>query len=130
MLRFFGAFFILCLAPGALRAEPPAVEDFFAKPTFSNLKLSPSGAKLAVPGVSNGTEYLATIDLATMQSTPIGEFKDSHLAEYWWKGEDLILMLVQFKSGRSGYRLLDLKTGTSSSHRQMNEHANDLINTL
>lgn len=104
--------------------------QFFAKPEFQNLKLSPSGKMLAVPAVSNGTEFLATIDLATMQTTPRGEFKDSHLYDYWWKSEDLLLMLVQGKDSRYGYRLLDLKTGKAHAHRQMNDKAYQLVNTL
>ena len=131
MIKFLGPFLVLLAACALAAAELPNAAQFYSKPELEMLKLSPNGTSLALRGVANGVEYLAVIDLKTMQPRPLGDFKDSQLLNYWWKGDDLLLLLVKGPNGNSSsFKLLDLKTGKVQTHRQLNNMGYDVMSTL
>ena len=68
-------------APSAT-AKLQAVEDFFAYPAFSDLRLSPDGKNIAVlVPAPNGRLKLATFDLQTMQPKVIAGYGDADIGK-------------------------------------------------
>lgn len=99
------------LAATLTATEPPTVAQFFALPAFSEPKLSPDGKHLAVLGRHGTLEYLAVIDLATMQPKPLGDLGESRLKNYWWKGEQTLLCEVENQNYITRFRTVDLASG-------------------
>lgn len=110
-IRLFLTLFAAVLATTLPAAEPPTVAQFFALPAFSAPKLSPDGKHLAVLGRHGTAEYLAVIDLATMQPKPLGDLGDSRLKNYWWKGAQTLLCEVENQNYITQYRTVDLASG-------------------
>ncbi|HEY0865052.1 MAG TPA: prolyl oligopeptidase family serine peptidase [Lacunisphaera sp.] len=110
VIRLLSVLLALALAP-LPAAEPPTVAQFFALPTFSEPKLSPDGKHLAVLGRHGTAEYLAVIELATMQPKPLGDLGESRLKNYWWKGEQTLLCEVENQNYITQFRTIDLVTG-------------------
>ena len=110
-IRLYLILLATALVPALPAAEPPTVAQFFALPAFSEPKLSPDGKHLAVLGRHGTAEYLAVIELATMQPKPLGDLGESRLKNYWWKGEQTLLCEVENQNYITQFRRVDLVSG-------------------
>lgn len=99
-----------CLAC-ATRAETdsfPPLRLFLDPPDIGIPRLSPSGRALAVTVTRDSIDTLAVVDTESMQFRPLLQFGDFMLRDYWWKGEDMLVLLMEDPAGHTGYRRLDL----------------------
>ena len=130
---FFGACLALTFASPALRASPPApppIEAFTMPPEFRNPKLSPDGRTLALAGVRDFNHYVALLDLETMQAAPAATFSNLRVANYWWKGNDWMLFLVEEANGYRYFRSMDLKTKKVQALHSFNNRGGTIVNPL
>lgn len=133
MIRYLAAllFSVAALVAYAKDPTPPLpVGAFTALPAFRKPKLSPDGKTLAVVGTQNFSEYIALIDLATMQSVPGATFNNVTLVDYWWKGSDSMLFLVQSSNFSRAFRSMDLKTKKVQQLHSLNERGGLVVNQL
>ena len=91
-------------------AELPPLDRFFAQAEYHTPKLSPDGKFYGIIGVRPNSEALLTVDLATGKSTPVVKFGDNRIVNFWWKGGDLILLLLNNYKGQGEFRSYDLRT--------------------
>lgn len=97
---------VLCAASPAPTLPP--VEAFFAEPEFRSPRLSPDGRTLAMTGTRKFKDFLATIDLATMKPTASASFTDGTLVDFWWKGNDWVIFVIENQAGFVSFRSFDL----------------------
>lgn len=113
-----------------LRSAPLPVEAFTAPPEFRNPKLSPDGRTLALSGTRDYDNFVALLDLETMQVTPGATFSNLRVANYWWKGNDWMLFLVEEANGDSYFRSMDLKTKKVQALHSFNNRGGIVVNPL
>ena len=98
MLRRFGChciellFLLICVATAAAREIP--VEDFFKRPEYSAMALSPDGKRLAsiVPG--NGRDNLAVIDMDKKTAKLLTSFSSTDVVAIHWTNNERLLLAV------------------------------------
>lgn len=132
MIRYLTAWLCGAAALAAAHAvdAPPPVRAFATPPEFRNPKLSRGGQTLAVTGTREFSDYVALIDLATMQVTPGATFTDVSLVNYWWKGNDWMLFLVEPLRGWRVFRSMDLKTKKIQPLHSFNNRGGSIVNPL
>lgn len=90
--------------------ELPPIDVFLAPPGYHTPKLSPDGRLYGIIGVRQNDQALLTVDLTTGKSTPVVKFGDNRIVDFWWKGSDLILLLLENYMGFREFRSYDLRT--------------------
>jgi dipeptidyl aminopeptidase/acylaminoacyl peptidase len=80
--------------PSAQPPRPPPVNAFVGFPACSMARLPPDGKGVALVGVRDGVQFLATVDLDTGKADSLASFPEGTLTNYWWKGSGLILAQV------------------------------------
>jgi dipeptidyl aminopeptidase/acylaminoacyl peptidase len=84
----------LAQSPGAPPAPEP-IAHFFDNPVFSGARLSPNGRFVAVRvAPKSGRVRLAAVDLATMKSTVLAEFKDADVGQFRWVNDKRLVLTV------------------------------------
>lgn len=109
---------------------PPPVGAFTGREEFRSPKLSPDGSKLAVTRVQDFRDALFIIDLATFSPTPAATFDDTRLLNLWWKGNDLLLLLLEYGGGIVEFKTLDLTTKKARALHQFNDRGGAVVNPL
>lgn len=130
LARAFAGACLFTLIALFLRAAPPPVEAFTAPPEFRNPKLSPDGRTLALSGTRDYNNFVALLDLETMQVTPGATFSNLRVANYWWKGNDWMLFLVEEANGGRYFRSMDLKTKKVQGLHTFNNRGGLIVNPL
>lgn len=128
LLRTILALGLLC-ALGA--AERPPAEIFVAPPKVRMPKLSPDGQSYGfVERAGDDMEFITVVDLASRTPRRAATFKDLTVANYWWKGNGMILVLVESLTGNRDWRAFDLKTNETFQLHLFNTNASEMINPL
>ena len=80
----------------ARAAEPPPVADFFRRPAFVNMVMSPNGKWVAATGVgAAGRVGLVILDLGDLsQSKNIASFSDADVNQVRWVNDDRLVFDV------------------------------------
>ena len=121
MIRKLGALLAFCLGLNTiLAAEPLPIEIFLAPPEFRTPKLSPDGRFYGVVGVRENVEFLATIEIATSQVTPVLTLKMKQLVNYWWKSSGALLFQIENREGVKEFRTFDLTTKKTNTLDHLN----------
>lgn len=109
----------LCASP--LRSESAAAsssipaEAFFAPVGLNTPKLSPDGTKLCALILYDDTHYCLTgIDVATKRPKVLVKTEGLSVVNFWWKGNDLLLLLTEAKPGERIFQSLNLLTGKTT----------------
>src|SRR3954462_12807410 len=94
----------------AQNAKKPAditVEQFFKRPDYALMQLSPNGKLLAAVVPLNGRNNLAVIDVDSKSRTVITDLSKLDVSEFWWVNNGRMCMRlgdVQEVSGQFRYR--------------------------
>lgn len=85
---------LLAALPLLAQAQQIAVEEFFKRPAYSQLKLSPDGKLVAaiVPGEKR--DRLAVLDLETRKGRPVTNFADADVLEFHWINDHRLVLSV------------------------------------
>jgi hypothetical protein len=90
---------LLCLsflaaASFCAAAQTVPVEDFFKRPDYSNLKLSPDGTRVAalVPGAKR--DRLAVLNIETKTGRPVTNFGDADVLQFYWINDHRLVFNV------------------------------------
>ena len=88
--------FAAMAAVPARAAEPPPVADFFRRPAFVNMVMSPNGQLVAATGVgAAGRVGLLILDLGDLsRSKNIASFSDADVNEVKWVNDDRLVFDV------------------------------------
>lgn len=101
-------------APAPAGAAAPALspaEAFFAPSAFTQPRLSPGGGKLCARMLIDDRHYALTlVELSSKKGQPLIRNSNVSVLAFWWKSEDLILVLVEDDRGVRQFKSLDLKT--------------------
>lgn len=116
-------------------AAPPApaplpIDAFIAEPEFRNPKLSPSGSSIAVVYRRDFQDVVVLLDSTTMQPRQGPTLSNLRLLNYWWKGDDTLLLLLGELNGQAYFRAFNLTTQKTSELRQLNREATQIVNPL
>jgi dipeptidyl aminopeptidase/acylaminoacyl peptidase len=96
------------LAPGAralwaqaaeLQPAQPALEDFFSKPAYGSLVLSPGQRHLAALVPAGGRRNLAVVDLDTRAAALVTAFTGSDVNTVFWARDDRLLFTTGDQQG-------------------------------
>ncbi len=105
--------------------------DVYAKPQLSLPKVSPDGRQLCVVANNGRIDVITLLDLATFQPRTIADLNDTRLLNYWWKGSDLLLLLVEDEiSGTADFRSLELSTKKVRSLQRLNQRIGSIKHPL
>lgn len=98
-------------------------ELFFADPAFAGPALSPDGTRVCVRTRFDDRHYALTmIDLATKQRSTLARTANMTAVNFWWKSDDLMLLLVQDDDGYRVFQALDLQAGKVNPMRQLQKY--------
>lgn len=111
-------------------AEPLPVDAFIAAPEFRQPKLSPSGDTIALIYRQDFKDLVVLLDAATLQPRQGPTLSNLRVLNYWWKGDDTLLLLVEEVTGTAYFRAFNLKTQKTSELRQLNRRATSIVNPL
>lgn len=117
-------------ATGASNPAPLPIDAFISEPEFRNPKLSPSGASIALIFRSDFKDLVVLLDTASMQPRQGPTLGNLRVLNYWWKGDNTLLLLVEDVMGRAFFRAFNLVTQKTSELRQLNRHASTIVNPL
>jgi dipeptidyl aminopeptidase/acylaminoacyl peptidase len=98
---------IPALAQTAKKPSDVTVEQFYRRPAYSELRLSPNGKLLAALVPLNGRNNLAIIDLDTKARTVITDFSKMDVATFYWVNSGRLCLEVadgQQVTGRPAYK--------------------------
>lgn len=123
--------FVAAQAFAAEAAVPPA-ELFFSPANSVMPKLSPDGTKICLLTRIDDRHYgLAMIDLGTKKNELLAQTKNGSTVNFWWKNNDLLLILLSSDSGPREFRSLDLRNRKSNSLENLPYFGGlKLVNTL
>jgi hypothetical protein len=93
MVRSCCLFFLAASTFTAI-AQPLPVEEFFKRPDYSQLKLSPDGRRVA--GIVRGParDTLAVMDVETKAGQPVTNFADADVLQFYWTNGQRLLLSV------------------------------------
>lgn len=100
---------------GGVSARPAALADFFRRPAYTEMAVSPNGRYVATTSPVAGRMNLVVIDLDLRKATPVTAFDDIDVGRVVWVGNDrLLFSAVQFNapSGQDSPRAGGLWTAT------------------
>ena len=83
---------VLWVATAAAKEIP--VEDFFKRPEYSAMALSPDGKRLASIVPANGRDNLAVIDLDKKTSNVLTNFSSTDVLTFHWTNNERLLFAV------------------------------------
>lgn len=110
MIRNLGIlFFLLTSVFSAQVPSRPSIRALLEPPVFNLPKISPDGKQLAMLTNSQGKKNLMLLDLATMQPKPIADLLELNVVNYWWKGNDHMLLLLEKTPKWHEFYLFSLK---------------------
>lgn len=84
---------LVFLAAGAFAKDLP-VEDFFKRPEYSAMALSPDGKRLASIVPANGRDNLAVIDLDRKAAKLLTSFSSTDVVAFSWTNNERLLLAV------------------------------------
>lgn len=120
---------ILGLAWSCTYAEPPPIRAFIEPAQFKNPKLSPRGDRFAVVGIRDFAEFVALIDVGSMQASPVALLSDGRVLNYWWKGDRYLLLLIEHP-GETIFKVVDMETRKARDLTQLNMRGGWVVNPL
>jgi dipeptidyl aminopeptidase/acylaminoacyl peptidase len=86
-------------------------ERLFAPSALASPQLSPSGKLVASLNRTDDTHYaLILTDLEAHTQQPLVQSPSLSVIRFWWKNDDLLMILVTENAGARTFRSLDLKT--------------------
>jgi dipeptidyl aminopeptidase/acylaminoacyl peptidase len=91
-------------------SAPLPVSELFEHPALALPKVSANGKLLALRAEIEQKQYLALMDLSLMKLNLVAKFDETKLRNIMWKGDDLLLLIVENSDGSSEFRSYDLKT--------------------
>ncbi|MFC5569638.1 alpha/beta hydrolase family protein [Lysobacter yangpyeongensis] len=100
MIKLYGAVLALLL-PGAATAAAPTIQDFVKHPTYSGVKISPTGEYLAMTvdrGEQDVLTVLRTKDLGLVKVNQLPD--DKSVGEFYWVSPQRLLFNSIKKVGR------------------------------
>jgi len=85
---------LLAWAAAAAAADPLSVEQFFKRPIYSRLALSPDGTRVAaiVPGAKR--DRLAVFDVDTRAARPVTNFVDADVLYFEWISDKRLVLSI------------------------------------
>lgn len=114
----------------ASAAEPLPIDAFIAAPEFRNPKLSPDGGTIALIYRQDFKDLVVLLDTATMQPRQGPTLSNLRVINFWWKGDETLLLLLEEVTGEAYFRAFNLKTQKTSELRQLNRRATRIVNPL
>jgi dipeptidyl aminopeptidase/acylaminoacyl peptidase len=93
MIRVLGLF-VLAALTSTVAAQPLPVEEFFKRPDYSHLTLSPDGRRVAAVVRGRTRDSLAVIDVETKTAAQITNFVDSDVLRFHWTNNNRLLFAV------------------------------------
>lgn len=97
----------LAVAATPAAPQPPPVEDFFRRPAYAQVTLSPDGERVAAVVPRRGRGNLAIIDIDRKVAKLITDFDVADVLAYHWIGNDRLLLALgdaQFASAVARFR--------------------------
>lgn len=85
---------LLAWAACAAAGEPPAVEEFFKRPDYSELKISPDGGRVAAIVAGAKRDRLGVLDIERKSAQPITNFADGDVLEFHWINNQRLVFSV------------------------------------
>lgn len=99
-------------APAAAAPGLSAAEKFFAPITFASAQLSPDGSKMCALTLFDDRHYaLIMTELPSKRSKTLVRTGDISVLSFWWKSDDLLLVLIEDDAGVRRFQTLDLRAG-------------------
>jgi dipeptidyl aminopeptidase/acylaminoacyl peptidase len=95
--------------------EPLPIDYFVTPPAYRWPKLSPDGRFYGIVTTKDEVELLLAVDLSTGKATPITKTAESKIANYWWKSDELVLLLLEDRIGNSQFQTFNLRTQQSQT---------------
>jgi dipeptidyl aminopeptidase/acylaminoacyl peptidase len=83
-MRYLFAGCLLACAAFAAVADPLPVEEFFKRPDYTKLKISPDGTRVAAIARGPKRDLLAVLELDTRKGRPITNFADADVLYFQW----------------------------------------------
>ena len=125
---------VLTLAACAWRAlagePPPSASDFFLPPSFAHPQISPDGRRLAALTLHDREHYaLVSLDLETQAAEVFVKEKEVSVASFYWKSDDLLLLLTENSGGR-WLQSLDLRTRKVNNLDRLNRESTAALPSL
>ncbi|MBI2513334.1 MAG: prolyl oligopeptidase family serine peptidase [Opitutae bacterium] len=121
-----GCLALACAAATPPPAEPIPLATLFAPAQYRLPRLAPDGHSYSLVIAHGAEEALSTIDLKAGKATPV--FRTAgHIQNYWWKNQDLLLILLE-ANDRYSFETFNLKTRETSKTNSLNVSA--LLNPL
>lgn len=105
---------VLSLPAAEEKSSPdlPPAELFFQPPEISMVKISPSGTHICALQRFDDYHYqLILVTGPAMAGRARVKANDMSLKHFWWKTDDLLLLLLQADDGQRDFRTFDLRTG-------------------
>lgn len=121
---------LVCAATSSPVPTPLPIDAFIAEPEFRNPKLSPSGASIALIYRREFNDLVVLLDTVTMQPRQGPTLGNLRVLNYWWKGDDTLLLLLEDVIGQAFFRAFNLTTQKTSALRQLNRRASTIVNPL
>ena len=98
--------FSLCIGSAAhaqTAVTPPAIESFFQRPVYGDVRLSPSAKYVAVrASAPERTDFLVVIDLATNTPTVVAAYNDTDVNEFQWVNDERLVFNLTDKTKGQG----------------------------
>lgn len=105
--------------------------DVYAKPQLSLPKVSPDGRQLCVVANNGKIDVITLFNLATFQPRTVADLNGTRLLNYWWKGPDFLVLLVEDEvTGYADFRSLELSTKKVRFIHKLNQRISSIKHPL
>ncbi len=118
------------VTPTARAVAPLPVDYFMATPSYRLPKLALDGRSYSVVVVKDGMEALTTVDLATGQAKVVTHSNEMTFANYWWKTDSRLLLLMANRHGYREFQTFNVQTQRSEYQGRLLDGYVRLVNPL
>jgi len=112
LLRVLLSGAVLAVSLPSLPAAPDAplpFDQLEAPESLAIPKVSLDGKRVALRAEIDAIQYLALMDVATLELKLVAKFETTRLLNIFWKGDEFLLLIVKNSNGSSEFRSFDMK---------------------
>ncbi len=130
MIRLLCAVLALLSLASTLSAEPFPFKAVVAEAQFLFPKVSPDGNRIAALFQQGDKQILMQLELPDFKQQPLAYMPEAKLLNFWWKGNDCMLVIVGNTDGSSDFRSYDLRTKKTNKLRHLAGRSGRLVHPL